>query len=113
MREYRTFWAVLLVVAFLTPVGIYLPQLLKAGSAWGEWGLKEIRSMVGYAPRGMEKATDAWKAPMPAYAPPGEKDSSPGRKSAYYVLSAVLGVVLCGAAGWLFARWVSARSRKP
>src|SRR3972149_4810368 len=71
MREYRNLLIALGVMALLTPIGLYLPQILKAGAAWGEWGIHEVRKMVGYTPAGMEKTADTWKAPMPGYGPPG------------------------------------------
>lgn len=39
MKEYRPLVAALVVMALLTPVGIYLPEILEAGGAWGEWGV--------------------------------------------------------------------------
>ena len=79
MREFRTFWIALAVMALLSPLGLYLPRILKAGSAWGEWGVHEIRDMIGHAPAGMERTAHTWKAPIPAYALPGRvKPSPPG-----------------------------------
>ena len=33
----------LVVLALLSPVGIIIPDKVKAGSAWGEWGTDEFR----------------------------------------------------------------------
>jgi len=107
MKEFRTFWIVLLVLALASPIGLYLPKIMKAGSAWGEWGVDEIRQMVGYAPAGMEKRADIWKAPMPDYALPGQEDAPLSRLSLSYVLSAFLGIAVCGGGGYLLARWVT------
>lgn len=46
MKEFRVFWITLLVMALASPIGLYLPSLMKAGAAWGEWGLDEIRQMI-------------------------------------------------------------------
>jgi hypothetical protein len=33
MNEYRRLWIALLVLALLSPIGLYLPSVLKAGAA--------------------------------------------------------------------------------
>lgn len=109
MRQYRTLLIALLVMALLAPIGLYLPQILKAGSAWGEWGIGEVRRMVGYAPAGMEKTAESWKAPMPDYAPRGRDNASSPVRGFYYLLSAFLGAAVCGAAAWLLARRLARR----
>lgn len=104
MREFRPLVAALVVIALLTPVGIYLPELLEAGSAWGEWGIGEVRKMVGYAPEGMEKTSGSWEAPVPGYAQDGRERSSFLRRGFLYLISALLGVAVCGGAAYLFFR---------
>ena len=37
------------VIAILAPVGLLAP-----GTAWGEWGLDEIKKVAGYLPAGMK-----------------------------------------------------------
>jgi len=111
MLEYRKCWVVLLVLALLTPVGLYLPDIMKAGSSWGEWGIDEVRKMVGYVPSGMEKEAGRWKAPLPGYELPGQGNASLHRKSLSYILSAIAGIAVCGAAGYLLARWLAKRRR--
>jgi len=108
MKEYRPLLAALAVMALLTPVGVYLPELVKGGAAWGEWGVGEIRNLIGYAPREMEKSADAWKAPLPGYSLPGRKDDPPGRGLAY-VASAFVGIAACGGCAYLVARRLAAR----
>lgn len=109
MKPYRTLLIALLVMALLAPIGVYLPQILKAGSAWGEWGIEEVRRMVDYAPAGMEKTAERWKAPMPDYAPAGREDASSPARGFYYLLSAFLGAAACGAGAWLLARRIARR----
>ncbi|MGZ8462627.1 MAG: PDGLE domain-containing protein [Candidatus Deferrimicrobiaceae bacterium] len=111
MKEYRNLLIALGVMALLTPVGLYLPQILQAGGAWGEWGINEVRTMVGYAPAGMEKTADAWKAPMPDYASPGGGDASSPAQGLSYLFSAFLGIIACGGAAYLLARWLTVRGR--
>src|SRR3990172_12736672 len=113
MREYRNLLIALGVMALLTPIGLYLPQILKAGAAWGEWGIHEVRKMVGYTPAGMEKTADTWKAPMPGYGPPGRGNIPSPTQGFYYLLSAFAGIVACGGAAYLLARWLTGRGGAP
>lgn len=109
MKEYRNFWIALLVLAALTPAGLYLPQLLSGGSAWGEWGIDEVKKMIGYAPAGMEKEGGRWKAPLPEYALPGEERNPLARRSLSYLVSALVGIAACVAGGYLLERWLRRR----
>lgn len=118
MSEYRKLWAALIVVALLTPAGIYLPQILKAGTAWGEWGIEEVKRMIGYVPAGMEKEAGRWRAPLHGYAPPAQGERVSPRPGLRYVLSAIAGLAACGGGGYLLARWLAkhghgARASKP
>jgi hypothetical protein len=112
MKEFRVFWITLLVMALASPIGLYLPSLMKAGAAWGEWGLDEIRQMIGYAPAGMEKAADIWKAPVPDYALPGQEGAPLSHLSLSYILSAFVGIGTCAGGGYLLARWLTGRRGK-
>ncbi len=110
MREYRPLLAALAVMALLTPVGLYLPEVVKGGAAWGEWGVGEIRKLVGYAPREMERTAGAWKAPLPGYALPGPADVPARHRGLAYAISAVVGVAACGGAAYLAARRLARRA---
>jgi hypothetical protein len=112
MKEFRVLWITLLVIAVATPIGLYLPRLMKAGAAWGEWGLDEIAHMIGYTPAGMKKTADTWKAPLPDYALPGQEDAPLSRLSLSYILSALVGIGACGGGGYLLARWLTGRRGK-
>jgi len=109
MSEYRPLWIALLVLAICTPLGLYLPDLLQAGAAWGEWGLDEIREMLGYLPAGMEKTAELWRAPLPDYALPGQAQAPLSRLSLSYILSAFLGMGLCAGGTYLAVRWLTRR----
>lgn len=112
MKEYRPLLIALAVMALLTPVGLYFPEIMKAGGAWGEWGVDEVRKMVGYAPPEMGKSAKPWKAPLPDYALPGQATAPLGRRSLGYVVSALAGAAACGGGAYLAARHLSARKRK-
>ena len=109
MKEYRSLWIALLVLALLSPIGLYFPSLLKVGAAWGEWGLEEIRERLGYAPAGMEKIAEFWKAPLPDYALPGQQNAPLSHLSLSYVLSAFLGIGLCAGGAYLVGHWLTRR----
>lgn len=63
----RKIWLWLVLLAFLSPIGIIFPRLFNAEDAWGEWGAETLTKLLGYVPRGLEKTADLWKAPLPDY----------------------------------------------
>jgi hypothetical protein len=69
--------------------------------------------MVGYAPAGMEKEAETWKAPIPDYAPSGRENASIPEQGLYYLISAFLGIVACGGGAYLLARWLTRRGSPP
>lgn len=52
----------ILMIIVLTPLG-----LVAEGSAWGEWSIDEIRSMIGYVPQSIENAKPLVRAIIPEY----------------------------------------------
>jgi len=88
----------LLALTALAPIGIFLPEALKAGTAWGEWGIDEIKQEAGYVPAKMAELDGKWKAPLPDYALPGqESGASKASQGTVYVLSGLIGfAVLTG-----------------
>lgn len=108
-REYRKFVVALVVMAALSPLGLYLPRLLGAGGAWGEWDKEEIAARVGYVPDGMRRTADRWKAPLPDYALPGRKDAPSRSPGLAYALSGLAGLALCGGVAWLLGRSLAGR----
>jgi cobalt/nickel transport protein len=108
MNRSRRLWLVLLLLALLSPLGLHVPQLLRSGGAWGEWGLAEVRRMLGYVPVGMDRSAGVWGAPLPNYALPGSA-TTPAAASLAYILSAALGMAACATATYLLARWLMRR----
>src|SRR4030067_2963014 len=51
----RWLWVGLGLVALLTPIG-----LLASGTAWGEWGSKQLQDMLGFVPQGLERLENLW-----------------------------------------------------
>ena len=84
----------LVALIILAPLG-----LLAVGETFGEWGNEELEEKIGFVPSGLERLSSLWSAPMPHYALPGIGESMTAA-SAAYILSAVIGVVIC--AGLLY-----------
>ncbi len=74
--------AILIIIA---PLG-----LLAHGTAWGEWGRRELASRgLGYIPLGFDRWNRIWSAPLSGYNLPLLHSSVAG-----YIVSALSGVVL-------------------
>jgi cobalt/nickel transport system permease protein len=98
-RMTRPLWIGLAALMILTPLG-----LLAAGTAWGEWVVEDYKDPKAReematashnlappteAPKGLERLSSIWTAPMPDYAPPFLKSKELG-----YVMSAMMGTGL-------------------
>lgn len=106
MKSYRPLWIALFVMAAGSPVGLYLPDLLQAGAAWGEWSVEQVTSMIGYTPSGMRKLAELWAAPVPDYALPGQGQAPFAHRSLTYIASALVGIGACGATMYGLTRWL-------
>lgn len=84
MKTITKLWLLIAVLAILTPIGLIIPEYFKAGSAWGEWGADEIKKLIGYVPKGLEKLSDTWIAAIPDY----------GTSKILYIVSAILGIII-------------------
>jgi cobalt/nickel transport protein len=83
----------LLILCFITPIGILLPMYFNAGQAWGEWSAHTIKDLIGYVPQGLAKYSDVWKAPIPDYSINGG-DASVVHQSGYYIVSGIVGATV-------------------
>jgi cobalt/nickel transport system permease protein len=83
-RPLRWLWAGIGVLILLTPIGALAP-----GTAWGEWGSKELKAAMGYAPANLERLGGLWRSAMPGYATPGISNALLG-----YLIAAVVGTAL-------------------
>jgi cobalt/nickel transport system permease protein len=87
-------WGALGLVALATPIG-----LLASGTAWGEWGVDELKDLgLGFIPSGLQRFAEWWPAPLPDYGWP--------RMGAVigYILSAFIGIALVALLLWLLGR---------
>jgi cobalt ECF transporter T component CbiQ/cobalamin biosynthesis protein CbiM len=87
----RKIWAALIILAVLSPIGIILPEVIKSGDAWGEWGTDALQKMLGYVPAGLSKLAGLWNAPLSGY---GTGEGTLLVQSGWYIFSALLVVGL-------------------
>lgn len=88
IKRYKMLLIPLGVLIVLSPLG-----LIATGTAWGEYSTEEIKSMVGYIPKGMAAMADKWNALFPDYSLPALGNGAAGSVGGY-ILSAVVGMVL-------------------
>lgn len=92
MKTTTKLWIGIGLLTFLVPLGLFLPEYFKSGAAWGEWGVDELKNMVGYAPKGLAKLSSLWNAPLPDYAFKGCEQKGIIHLSFAYIVSAVVGI---------------------
>lgn len=78
----KPLYGLLAIMVVLSPLG-----LLASGTAWGEWGAEEIKSITGFVPRAMEKGFN-FKALMQDYGVAGINSVSG------YIISAIAGMLV-------------------
>ena len=104
MSTIKKMWLGLAVLALVSPIGIILPDMFKAGSAWGEWGPDEMQKMLGYVPQGLKKLSELWNAPMPDYSFKGWEEKGLAMNSFSYIISAVAGIAIIVAVTMLLGK---------
>jgi len=95
IKTITKFWIGIALLIILSPLGLILPDHFKAGSAWGEWGADEMQKLIGYVPKGLEKLSSLWSAPIPDYAFRGWGQKPLVNLSLAYIFSAVIGILIC------------------
>ncbi|MDD5465446.1 MAG: PDGLE domain-containing protein [Candidatus Omnitrophica bacterium] len=109
MKITTKFWIGLGVLVVLSPLGLLLPGHFKAGSAWGEWGANEVKGFIGYIPHGLEKLSSLWSAPLPGYAFKGWGKKPVASLSFAYILSAVVGILICVVVVLILGKFLSGK----
>ena len=99
---YARLWMGIGILILLTPLGLILPGLFKAGGAWGEWGTEEIDKMLGYVPEGLRRMSELWSSPVPGYAFSGWDEGV--KAYVAYVLSGILGIAIVFAVAYVLGR---------
>ncbi len=103
MSGFSKLWWGIAGLIILSPLGLLAP-----GTAWGEWGLEEIKQLTGVTPPGMAKLAEKWHALFPDYGFPGF-DKTFGQSAAVYILSAVVGIGITIGLTYLFARYAAVK----
>jgi hypothetical protein len=104
-RALRMLWIGVFVLCLLTPLG-----LLASGTAWGEWGSEQLKSMLGYIPEELEKLEQLWHAWLADYEFPGSQ--SPTGTVLSYVASALIGVGFVALITFILGKFLSAKNGK-
>jgi len=94
MKTTTKLWIGVGILVLLSPLGLILPEYFKAGDAWGEWGIEAFGELIGYIPRGLDKLSGFWSAPIPDYAFKGWEEKGLGDLSIAYIVSAVVGILV-------------------
>ncbi len=93
-RKLRWLWIGLVVLMIASPLGLLAP-----GTAWGEWGTKQLAQRgLSSIPTGLKQLSGLWGAPMAGY-----RIHAFGNASVGYMLSALLGILLIVFILWLFS----------
>jgi hypothetical protein len=95
-----------IVLVILTPLGLLAP-----GSAWGEWGLDEIKEKVGFIPQGMNHFNQVIKNVLPDYGIAGF-DKNFLQSALGYILSAIVGIAAIALIFWLIAKLAPEKKEK-
>lgn len=104
MKPITKLWVGIGILIILSPLGLLIPGYFKAGSAWGEWGVDEIQKLVGYVPKGLEKLSSLWNAPVPDYTFRGWEEKGLAQNSVSYIISAILGIALTVIIVWFIGK---------
>jgi hypothetical protein len=111
MTTVKKLWIGIAILALLSPLGLIIPALFGAGGAWGEWGLEEIKKLVGYIPEGMQKLAELWKSPLPDYTVPGQKQGL-AHESLGYILTAVIGIAITAGLAYVLAKLLGRKDKE-
>lgn len=90
MKAYKKYIIFIGILIVLSPLGIIVPDLFKAGDAWGEWSVETVKEQIGIEPEGMKKDAAIYSAPVPDYNL-GKEDDSLSKLSVNYIISGLIG----------------------
>ena len=107
MRIFTKLWIGIGALVILSPLGLFLPEHFKAGSAWGEWGIEELKELIGYIPEGFKRLSQVWNAPFPDYMFKGWQEKGLADLSLAYIFSAIVGVLTVAGIIFLLAKFLN------
>jgi cobalt/nickel transport protein len=111
MTTIKKLWRGIGILVLLSPLGLIIPALFGAGGAWGEWGLEEMKKLVGFIPKGMQKLAGLWKSPMHDYTVPGQKTGL-AHGSLGYIVTAVIGIAITAGLAYVIAKLLGSRNKR-
>ena len=104
LARWRALWVGLAALILITPIGLLAP-----GTAWGEWGAKELTSLgLAVIPQGLAQLSGLWSAPISNY-----QVHSFGSASLGYIFSAAIGVTITIIVVWLFSLLITRGKKSP
>lgn len=108
MRKYKKYIVFFGILIVLSPLGLILPHLFKAGDAWGEWSVETVKEQTGKEPAGMKKDATIYSAPVPDYNM-SKSEKSLTKSSVNYIISGLIGtsiilIVTFGASKFLLRK---------
>ncbi|MBN1548542.1 MAG: hypothetical protein JW902_17975 [Syntrophaceae bacterium] len=110
MKITTKLWIGIVILIVLSPLGLFLPEYFKAGAAWGEWGPDEVKALIGYIPRGLEKLSSFWSAPIPDYAFQGWEEKGLQYLSFAYIVSAIVGIGISIFAVYVIGKYLTRKN---
>lgn len=104
LSRWRAAWVGVAILILAVPLGLLAP-----GTAWGEWGAKELTARgLTFVPQGLEKLSTIWSAPLPGYDIPALNNPTLG-----YILSAGVGIFIVALVVWLFTLLFTKKNPAP
>jgi len=101
MARYKKALIGLGVLIILSPLG-----LIAAGTAWGEWGIGELKSILGYVPQGLIRISGVNHiAFLPDYSLLSLGQGAFGAVLGYYI-SAIIGISIIGIIVFIIGRLI-------
>lgn len=85
----------ILFLVLISPIGLILPNIFNAKSAWGEWDQDEIKTLIGYIPVGMTKISESWHPILPDYNFQNNLGGNLVMDSLAYIFSGLVGTLAC------------------
>lgn len=101
----RILWIGIIILCILVPLG-----LLASGTAWGEWGSEQLKSMLGYIPEGLEKLEHFWSALLADYEFSGSH--GPAGTALGYIASAFIGVGVVALITFILGKLISSKNER-
>lgn len=107
----RKLWKIIIILVIASPLGIILPYIFNAGEAWGEWGPKEIKELIGYVPQGLEKLSNLSKPLFPDYNLKIWEEGGLLEQSIGYIITGLIGVGIVSLVAYFLGR-LALRTKK-